>query len=416
MIREMPRFRVDTREKPPDVPGWKPIPLDDGLAGKESRRDAQRALAATLGCDHVIALCGLGTSLTIKSGSRSVFPTMSMLWESLVARVGLAAFEKVKEVVGGDGNRNIEELLSRCQMKQALAPTEDIANFLASAEQHIHEECSKSLPDHATSVHEDFLRRLVHRSHRQPRANLFTTNYDTCFETAAARIGLPVIDGFAFTNPPRFQADVFDYDIVTNEGRGNAPDLVPRLLRMYKLHGSVDWYRTEDGSIIKDAVQSRKQPVLIYPQSGKYAASYTPPFLEMMARFQALLRLQNVGILTICSGLNDLHISEPLFAAVRANSSLRLIICAPDLCNADARALYGNESAKAAVEMNNVLARIDRLIEQGDARLTLMNATLPDLVRLLPPLESLTESEQHEIRIRKLEADLASLRRAAPKS
>ena len=154
-------------------------------------------------------------------------------------------------------------------------------------------------------------------------------------------------------------------------------------------------------------------PILIYPQDGKYAASYSPPFLEIMSRFQGLLRQRNVGVLAICCGFNDLHIAEPVLSAVKSNPSLRMIICAPDLCDKDAKILYDNDFAKGSLETNPTLQQLNQLISYGDTRLTFINGFFPDLVKLMPTLAALTDAEHHDSRIRKLEAEMANLRETA---
>lgn len=419
----MPRFRVDSTNPPTSVDNWKPINLmatESDDATKEARKAAERALSEVLQCDQVLILTGLGTSLCIKrADSTPLFPTMGVLWEKVLQEVGAKPFKKVQEAVGFTTGTNIEELLSRCQMNLALKPvtpppadipassTEvSISDFVKKAEKVIRTECRQSLDSKTTEVHQDFLRRLTRRAPRRPRANLFTTNYDLCFESAAAYIGLPIIDGFSFSVPPHFQPEVFDYDIVTNSSYSKEPDFVPSLLRLFKLHGSVDWHQHE-GVVTKKA--DTDTPILIYPQSGKYASSYTPPFLEIMSRFQWLLRQRNIGVITVCCGLNDLHIAEPLLSAVKTNSSLRMIVCAPDLCETDAKKLYGAD-AVGAIASNAVLRQLDHLSEHGDSRITFINGLFQDIVRLMPMLALQTDAEQHEARIKKLEASVTALK------
>lgn len=429
----MPRFRIDVTDTAPEIPGWAPVnltpaPPDDPT--REARLVAERSVADLLQCDHVVVLAGLGTSLCIKDPAdegKSLFPTMGVLWDAASTKVGQDVFERVQKDVGFAEGRNIEALLSRCQMKLGLSTklsteepivgsasttnaSPDIKKFVEQVEEVIYNECRKDLAADATQVHEDFLRRLVRRAPRRPRANLFTTNYDVCFETAAARIGLPVIDGFAFSLPPRFYPEVFDYDIVTTSSYSKEPDFVPRLIRLFKLHGSVDWH-LENGAIIKKL--DTTSPVLVYPREGKYAASYSQPFLEIMSRLQGLLRQRNVGLLSICCGFNDLHIAEPVLSAVKANPSLRIVVCAPDLCAKDAQDLSGNLSTRGATQANQVLYQFDHLIGSGDSRITLINGFFPDLVRLMPTMVAQTDAEQHEARIKKLEADMARIKDAS---
>jgi hypothetical protein len=125
-----------------------------------------------------------------------------------------------------------------------------------------------------------------------------------------------------------------------------------------------------------------------------------------MSRLQGLLRHRNIGLLSVCCGFNDLHIAEPVLSAVKSNSSLRMVVCAPDLCDLDAERL----GTKGAAETNPSIRQLDRLINYGDSRITLINGFFPDLVRLMPMLAMQTDAEQHEARIRKLETEMIRLK------
>jgi hypothetical protein len=342
---------------------------------------------------------------------------MSKLWDLISAKAG-TNFEPVRKAVnyadsatGQIDAKNIEVLLSRCQMASALgtAPAGvDLNAFIKIAEEIICEKCSYKPTADETKVHQDFLRRLVRRGPRKPRVNLFTTNYDRCFEVAASHIGLPIIDGFSFSNPSRFSPETFDYDIVTHSTYSKEPDYVPRLLRLFKLHGSVDWERTSDGILKRERAAS---PLLIYPRYGKYESSYAPPFLEMMSRFQAVLRRPSVGVIVVCFGFNDQHIAEPLIAAVKSNTSLRVVVIAPDLCGKDATVLYATSGLPGATKQNGNLSQLDQLIERGDARLTLVNGTLESVTPLIPLVAMQSEAEQQDARIRELEAWVSDRKR-----
>jgi hypothetical protein len=415
----MGRFRVDEATAPAAVEGWVSIADPTKVQGSEvaaSRREAAEAwgkaqarIAEILQCDHVLVLAGLGTSLCIKTpGGGTLFPTMGDLWRRVRASVTDKKFDAIRAHVHQSAGENIEDLLSRCQMAIELQSTNttggittaDLEAFVASAEAVIRDSCGADLPEGSTAVHEDFLRRLTRRHSRQPRACLFTTNYDLCFDVAAARIGLAVIDGFSFASPPRYQPDSFDHDIVSNSSYSKDAELIARLLRVFKLHGSVDWHPS--GTSIEKQPHTKK-PVLIYPQSGKYATSYSPPFLEMMSRFQVALRQRNVGLLVVCSGLGDLHLAEPVIAAIKANTSLRAVFCCPDLCDKDAQALRSDTNAKGLVATGRVFALASQLVDAGDGRLSLLNGTLGDITRLMPILPLQTEADQHDQRLRKLE-------------
>ena len=65
---------------------------------------------------------------------------------------------------------------------------------------------------------------------------------------------------------------------------------------------------------------------MIYPASDKYESSYRQPFFEMMSRFQQSLRRDNVLLLVMGFGFQDMHIQNVIVEAVKQNPSLHLVI------------------------------------------------------------------------------------------
>src|SRR5690606_5835295 len=137
--------------------------------------------------------------------------------------------------------RSIELLLSRCHLAQMLNPDETVQDFIEFAEHTIAEQCRFVKPDTDLHLYEAFLRKVARRSTRLPRLRIFTTNYDLCFEEAAARTGFTLIDGFSRYSPQQFDANYFRYDLVTRDGLEF--EFVQNVAQLYKLHGSVDWQR-----------------------------------------------------------------------------------------------------------------------------------------------------------------------------
>ena len=417
----MPRFRI-APDASDSVNGWTTCSLADLSRVADAERDnssgttgLQRTFADLVSSEHLVILTGLGTSLEIVDSAtkRQRFPTMQRLW-GLVATKSGATFEKVRALIHYDqpSQTNIEELLSRCQMAVALGTDTssfDLPAFIGDVETTISDECSYRPVESETATHEDFLRRVVRRSSRKPRPSIFTTNYDLCFEIAASRINLPLIDGFSFAQPRRFSPESFDYDIVSRGSYAKEPDYLRNLAKLYKLHGSVDWQRLPDGVEKREKPSS---PLLIYPRYNKFETSYVQPFLEMMSRFQVSLRAESVGVVVVCFGFRDQHIAEPLLAAVKANASLRLVIVAPDLCGSDASALYAEKDLLGQASDNPYLAQLDRLIERGDNRLTFVNARFSEATPFIPLLAMQSESEQQETRIRDLERWVAARKRS----
>lgn len=89
-----------------------------------------------------------------------------------------------------------------------------------------------------------------------------------------------------------------------------------------------------------------------------------------------------------------------------------MVVCAPDLCDEDAKRLFGS-GASAATATNPILRQFDHLIANGDTRLAFVNGSLPGIVKLMPGVGAKTDAEEHEARIKKLEKDMAAIKTPA---
>jgi hypothetical protein len=357
---------------------WKDVEASEDDAGAA----LERHLTTILVAERLVILTGLGTSLCIKDDKgKRLASTMPDLWKAATAAAG-ATFDEIQQKVGWDGTEDIEALLTRCQVALELKPDSRIESFLIEIEALIVRECRFIQPGLDLSVHETFLRRVARRTTKLPRTQLFTTNYDLAFETAAANTGFAVIDGFSHAYPQRFDGAFFEHDFATRDReRAAVPvDWVPNVLQLHKLHGSVDWVGGADGEVRRDATVDR--PLIIYPRSSKFELSYQQPFLDLMSRFQTALRRPETGLLVIGSGFNDDHISQPVMAALRANVRLSVLVVSPSL----------------ETSTNPHIGKIRDLIERGDRRLALLAARFEEAVVRVPDLVADTEAERHEAR------------------
>jgi hypothetical protein len=337
-----------------------------------------------LTCEHLIILSGLGTSLSMPDDP-PLGPTMKQLWDAAKEIAGdkfPAILRKVNYDPDALGLQNIELLLSHCQLSEKLSSDPSIAKFILDTEKAVVDRCRFVRGPIPLPIHEGFLRKVARRSTRQPRAQLFTTNYDTCFESAAGSIRFVVVDGFSHSQPQEFDGGYFDYDIVTREPQAQTPEYINNVFQLFKLHGSVDWkLESENGRVIKDP--GTPKPLIIYPRMSKFESSYDQPFLEMMSRFQFALRQPNTGLLVIGFGFNDNHIAQPMLSAIRANVSLKMMVVGPHL----------QDQPPKAVE------HISTYIRAGDWRLSLVNSSFKDFVPTLPDLVSRMEEEEHRARV-----------------
>jgi hypothetical protein len=356
--------------------------------GEDLRQRLNQLLTEVLLSENLVVLAGLGTTLYIKNENGSPCgPTMSQLWDG-VAKMAGKSFEAIKKQVRystpAEGGDNIELLLSHCQLSERLEPNTEIGQFVAGAEKLIVEKCRFVGPGTNLSSHELFLRKVARRNPRKPRLKVFTTNYDLTFESAASHLRFVVIDGFSHTQPQEFDGSHFGYDFVVRSQDREVPDYLPNVFYLFKLHGSVDW-ELGSGQVTKKQIPTK--PLIIYPRMSKFESSYDQPFIELMSRFQLSLREPNTGLLVLGFGMNDHHIVQPVLSAIRANIGLKAAIVSPSL--------------KAG--KNAAIQSIRALIQDGDWRLSLLNAKFEEIVSLLPDLVKETEAEQHGARLRALE-------------
>lgn len=383
---------------------WVPLAsesADDRKAVERNRETLKKSLLESLRAENLIVLTGLGTSLCVYEGKNRLAPTMDDLWDAAREATGTASFDKILEKVHyvateadpvfPDKTRmkkDIELLLSHCQLAQAFSPDGVIASFIRGTEQLIVAKCTFVKDGFTLGTHEAFLRRVARRSTRSPRTRLFTTNYDLCFERAASGAGFIVLDGFSHTLPQQFNSSYYGFDFVRRDDTLSTPDFLPNVFQLYKLHGSVDWDRRDDE--VWRATEPNN-PVLIYPRDSKFELSYEPPFLEIMGRFLSALRQPKTALLVIGFGFNDKHLTQPVLSAIRSNVGLRLTVVDPALSESQ----------------NPAIARLTDLVAHGDARISLVAAKFEEFVPLLPDLVAVSEEEQHEFRFtrRQIRAD-----------
>lgn len=324
-------------------------------------QDATRALMNTT---HLVLLAGSGCSYGLKGRGREA-PMMSdllALVRSLPDYTEVTALHPDLAAIN-----DVEELLSAVQAAASLASTPGPeAVLLRNSTAAIRDACD--FVDNSTTLasHEMLIRKLTNRDSRQERLTVFTTNYDLAFEAALGNSRVMAIDGFGYGSTARFSGANFQQDIVLRGARGEL-DLAPNVVRLLKLHGSVDWDECPEGIY---RTPRPANPVLIYPSSNKYRQSYRQPYLEAMARLQACLRQPETSLVTIGFGFNDDHVTQPIVDALMGEPTLRLLVVAPDVLTSSGSAF----------------AKLRDAARAGDNRIGLLATTLSDFARLIPDI------------------------------
>lgn len=358
---------------------------------KEKRDTLFKFINRLIDAENLIVLAGSGTSLTFnRTGQPKIAPSMADLWEACKSLnenlfgevLGIVRYSAVAETwPDGAQKEDIELLLSLCDTYASLKILGEeeqgkIDTFLKASKRKILDETrfTEKVTKDEWRTHNKFISALGHRSPKQKRLKIFTTNYDLAFEVAASNTGLIIIDGFEFGSPYRFNPAWYHYDIVNRtqaSEKGGA--YIPNVIHLYKIHGSVDWIRANDGIYKIDKLAGKEgEPVFIYPSNTKYQSSYEPPYLDMMAAFLESVQKPKTALLCIGFGFNDKHINNAITMALRTNPEFMLM--------AATKAPFD----KGGSFNSEVRERLMSSVEAGDSRIALVDCTFDVLVDLLP--------------------------------
>lgn len=421
----------------------------------DARGRLHQMLLSSLQMEHVMVLAGSGCSLGVTGKNELAAPGMKDLWAAVISGVdgSNASVSKVipqdpvmkersslghesKQPNIGDraklvakrinydlnkpDNQNVEAFLSQIEtwLLLEVGQSGKVREFLKRSKSVILHKCSGFVEGAELAAHQTFLHRLSRRRTRDQRLKVFTTNYDLCFERAAAKLGCVPVDGFSFSFPRHYNPRFYDYDIVrrpsSGEGQGS---YLEGVFQLYKLHGSVNWERQRDGAIVERSDPDPERACLIYPARDKYQNSYAMPYLESISRYLAAVRQPNTCVVVIGFGFNDDHLSQPLLTAVQSNPHLRVIIVDPGIrakAESQSKALPhgknrkepqnetgsekqeagpGNDRPSAATPPNHFQQKF--LEESGKGSdVWFVNATFDGFADLIPDLKALTPAER----------------------
>ncbi|MEW6194344.1 MAG: SIR2 family protein [Bacteroidota bacterium] len=324
------------------IDGKEPDKFSNETSGKQLNPDEKKEHANTLKVsfykkklekqyENVIILSGSGTSVGVGKEGK-VGKTMKEVWNKVAQDKEIKLEDFCKSISYEDFEKeNLERLLSYAKRAEEFSDKfndVDIKGTIKKIEELIKTDCTLLLPEN--SPHEILLNKLAKRKTKYPRAKIFTLNYDTLFEQAAASGKFIIIDGFSYSIPREFNGGNFKIDFVLRENsRITAEEnYLPKIFHLYKIHGSVNW--TKKGNVIQ-IEEDAKAPHMIFPNDTKYEHSYEQPFFEMMSRFQSELRKENVLLICIGFSFNDKHITTVIKEAVIQNPSFELMVIDKEL-------------------------------------------------------------------------------------
>jgi hypothetical protein len=204
----------------------------------------------------------------------------------------------------------------------------------------------------------DYINRIGDLHREDTRIAIFTLNYDLLIESAFANANRKLVNGF-------------------RNGQWN-----PRLfegvdaMRLYKLHGSLDWVDDEMHGVCSlhydrhpraEDFEANATPLLIFGTDSKLTGK--DPFLTLVYAFAEQLRTTNV-LLVIGYSFSDPYINEIIAQRMRDNLPLRLVIVSPHAgCLKESTPFLENSPRVATIDLKALPALNNGLVRDEVARL-----------------------------------------------
>jgi hypothetical protein len=330
------------------------LPTDAGV----HRKHVEPWLAALLQAEHVNLLVGSG--LTTAIAALAGVPAVDMKASTFACDLADAVDRAAKEsaVRCGRGGPNLEdqmraarELIAGLRILSTAGGGDAIATrasaLLVDWETALDErlwallravlETERGIGAAAAPAGADAnrIRRLLgsffltfsSRAASRERLHIFTTNYDRVVEYGCDLLGIRVLDRFVGRLRPVFRASRLGIDLHYNPpGIRGEPRYLEGVVRLTKLHGSIDWRQEERASgasrILRAALplgaaeshpdlpEHPRDGLIIYPNPAKDVETLEYPYAELFRDFAAAACQPNAVLVTYGYGFGDDHINR----------------------------------------------------------------------------------------------------------
>jgi hypothetical protein len=209
---------------------------------------------------------------------------------------------------------NIEEILTHIRSLLEVVRNGNIDGLDKSALSSMDTEICKitteivgvDLPDIKTPYHQ--LATWIGGISRAHPIEIFTPNYDLLTEQAFEAHKIPYFDGFIGSKEAFFDLTSMEMDA-----------LPERWSRLWKVHGSVNWWRTPKDEVVRRESHSEGDRQMIYPSHLKYDQSRRMPYLAMLDRLREFLSRGQVVLVTSGYSFADQHLNEVILHGLRSN-------------------------------------------------------------------------------------------------
>ena len=170
----------------------------------------------------------------------------------------------------------------------------------------VKEVVNQTLPANDTPYHA--LASWIQAISRDKPVEIFTTNYDLLLEQALEEQRVPYFDGFVGSDSAFLDLESMAED-----------DLPARWARLWKIHGSVNWWMTKGEKIRRCRDNVAGEQLLIYPSHLKYDQSRQMPYYAMLDRLRAFLRSDQCVLISCGYSFADQHINAYIGQGLSGN-------------------------------------------------------------------------------------------------
>ncbi len=150
--------------------------------------------------------------------------------------------------------------------------------------------------------------------------DVISLNYDRLAEYAAEAAGFAHYTGF-------------NYGYLRKQMLGSSLRLVEsnrqvRTVRIWKVHGSIDWFITDDGRVLSvddRTVRSNLTPLIVTPGTDKYRSTHQQPFRSIMNYSDSAID-SAAALLIVGYGFNDEHIQPKLIDSIQQRNTPIIVL------------------------------------------------------------------------------------------
>lgn len=154
------------------------------------------------------------------------------------------------------------------------------------------------------------------------KAVVVTTNYDRLPDYAADSIGASSVTGFEGSYIRKFELPNNSVTVKRVKAR-------ERIVEIWKVHGSLDWFIDEKGKIssfqLLQEIPSGFSPLIVSPGKDKYSTTHNEPYRSIISEADKAFTTAG-AYLCVGYGFNDEHIQPKLLEQIANGKPIVILV------------------------------------------------------------------------------------------